>query len=61
MAGKNRLFVFWMKLKNNDRGIVNTMRNKRFIDAETAGYDKGDGYILIEGVGQWKIKKINLS
>ena len=38
MAGKNRLFVFWMKLKNNDQVIVNTMRNKRFIDAEMAGY-----------------------
>jgi len=38
LAGKNRLFVFWMKLKNNDQVIVNTMRNKRFIDAEMAGY-----------------------
>jgi hypothetical protein len=27
-----------MKLKNNDQGIINTMGNKRFIDAEMAGY-----------------------
>lgn len=38
MAGKNRLFAFWMKLKNNDQRIINTMGNKRFIDAEMAGY-----------------------